>query len=1113
MSGYIICLRTNGLKYAYLVENGVIDAYQFYGDSTLAAVSIGTNITEISEYAFFGCDYLRSVHFSNTVTKIGNNAFEGCVNLKSVYVESPTITCGEDAFKDVGLNGGYYYNDTLHQLYYDFFEGYGWKAFSRNSINFTEVTLGDTPVRIEMNGSGEILEPLKPYSCTVSLITDNIYKDMYSPTAQGVNVKVKDETNDDILFYGYVTPCAYNQDWQTVADELQLECISPISSLEYFKYKNSYLDSEIVSVENILKHCFQKANYYDNFYFPNNYKIDGVEIKHTSYDEDRLTNYINGSGNIAYPIGTDFSSALYDGEIEVVFTTANEPSKYFSEVILSDWDNTIEPKAFELQIYQMATTTTPTVTPYFILSSKDKLFFFPTPCVYGHTYKMNINCNKWIVEDLTLGTKEELVYGSTINFSSNIPKPIYVGCLDSQVDFFGKWHRVTFYRRGIKQVNLVPYCSDELNGYYDFYDSVKEVLIKNMKSNRNENSVAVWEEEGIGISEAFLSNIYLNENNFFDDDDERTPWTCKDVLEEFCKYLGVSMTEHKGNVYFVDYNAISNGNGNFFNYSQTNPNTINLIEDITIDENLYASDGTNISYDEIYNKISVEDNLYEMESYVIDLFEGIECLHEEDYIENNWTDDEGVIHHDFWRYYHNPNYNFLYYYPQRQNHKFTQLADKVFTDEQVTEWLSIKTQDEYDTYVNKWFVPTDLYSEKYGCLVVNPITVSAWTHEGETYYLDHFEDRVQLLNRFYIGAWLLKNMNFDETSIPKGYDWDDIICFSFGTYNIDNPLDLHQYIGNNKLEVIKSKQQNNLVWSDAFVDTYFNFRGDVMTTHAGSGAHTDDEFKGGFHLGRKPCAALPKDWWPEGAEIMFGGYRVSCDFSNAIFQAYDDMLAPVQFGGGTSMLNNWLPLIESCWYALNIGKQDGYLVQVLKGTDIRGDLQFSLCAPTAFMQSGKTSNATYAFVKGFEFNVVSSNGRKAKLEIDEEEEDDIVYTNTINESYVTEFDDLELKINTQVVDRNFSYSSVIYKDEGGTPFFLNKLVDLTIDKSQIQEYNLIEKYFNHYSTPKLKLSATFKGVVNPYSVMKENNVNKNFCIDGYDFDVRLNNSKTNIIEY
>ena len=72
----------------------------FYRNTTLRAVTITDEETEISENEFYGCTNLKKVRIGDGVTTIGNWAFSGCANLDYFAFGSSLQTIGKEAFSD-----------------------------------------------------------------------------------------------------------------------------------------------------------------------------------------------------------------------------------------------------------------------------------------------------------------------------------------------------------------------------------------------------------------------------------------------------------------------------------------------------------------------------------------------------------------------------------------------------------------------------------------------------------------------------------------------------------------------------------------------------------------------------------------------------------------------------------------------------------------------------------------------------------------------------------------------------------------------------------------------------------------------------------------------------
>jgi len=58
-------------------------------------------------------------------------------------------------------------------------------------------------------------------------------------------------------------------------DELEIEAISALSSLEYLRFSRS--GNSFSSWYDIIKVCLQKTGYYKYFYFPDNFNYENTE--------------------------------------------------------------------------------------------------------------------------------------------------------------------------------------------------------------------------------------------------------------------------------------------------------------------------------------------------------------------------------------------------------------------------------------------------------------------------------------------------------------------------------------------------------------------------------------------------------------------------------------------------------------------------------------------------------------------------------------------------------------------------------------------------------------------------------------------------------------------
>ena len=134
-----------------------------------------------------------------------------------------------------------------------------------------------------------------------------------------------------------------------------------------------------------------------------------------------------------------------------------------------------------------------------------------------------------------------------------------------------------------------------------------------------------------------FADLRISERNFFDKkEDENQPdsevaWSCKEVLEEVCKWLNLTAIIVGENIYLFDVEELQSNNYNFYRYSllQRNDSELtysvedlqNLKENITITADLYGGTDNAISLDSGYNSVKAKDNFYKVSSLFEDAFD------------------------------------------------------------------------------------------------------------------------------------------------------------------------------------------------------------------------------------------------------------------------------------------------------------------------------------------------------------------------------------------------------------------------------------------------------------------------------------------------------------
>lgn len=172
---------------------------------------------------------------------------------------------------------------------------------------------------------------------------------------------------------------------------------------------------------------------------------------------------------------------------------------------------------------------------------------------------------------------------------------------------------------------------------------------------------------------SLIQNIYISEQNFFDEDDE--PMKMKEVLEQVCLYLGVTAVADGDTVHFIDYDAIKNGEYGVYNY-KLDGNTVLTTKTSTkaINGDDYVENGATLSLSEVYSKATVNCSLYSFDSVIPSVWDEANLtnyggkwgyVEVKDEINGAIKDPENgnqsILHKCFFKYLKNSNFQSTYY--------------------------------------------------------------------------------------------------------------------------------------------------------------------------------------------------------------------------------------------------------------------------------------------------------------------------------------------------------------------------------------------------------------------------------------------------------------------
>ncbi len=147
---------------------------------------------------------------------------------------------------------------------------------NNDSTQSTQLTFSSEPFKVELNSDKTIYQPLKLSNATCGLVVDDYYLDIYSSTAQGTKLTLTNSDNNTVEWVGYVTPNIYTQNFEQQLEDLQIEAIDGLSTLDNYQYKQiDYINKKIISFEDIIIQCIKQCNCYSNIYVNQNNTLTG----------------------------------------------------------------------------------------------------------------------------------------------------------------------------------------------------------------------------------------------------------------------------------------------------------------------------------------------------------------------------------------------------------------------------------------------------------------------------------------------------------------------------------------------------------------------------------------------------------------------------------------------------------------------------------------------------------------------------------------------------------------------------------------------------------------------------------------------------------------------
>ena len=199
-----------------------------------------------------------------------------------------------------------------------------------DSSKTKEIKLGVSPLTTSYEGGDDyIYKPVKYSSTTIKILSEDYLYDLYSAKAQQNKVQIINYMGNTV-WVGYTTPNLYSQGYENPIEEIEVECIDGLSTLQYLNYTPIHTNKSIVTFKELINHLLNKCNCYSRFFisnaiynpnYPNDYYWEKLKISEMNFfDEDDepmkcdevLEELCQFMGVTCYADGTDIYFIDYD---------------------------------------------------------------------------------------------------------------------------------------------------------------------------------------------------------------------------------------------------------------------------------------------------------------------------------------------------------------------------------------------------------------------------------------------------------------------------------------------------------------------------------------------------------------------------------------------------------------------------------------------------------------------------------------------------------------------------------------------------------------------------------------------------------------------------------
>lgn len=215
-------------------------------------------------------------------------------------------------------------------------EAYDVKIYIEGYVGKVTELLGARSVFVvEGNDENFMYEPIRSSTATLTLLGNDLLLDLFSINNQYAPVKLF--KGDKLMWTGYIVPEQFTQPYKPTPDNISIDCVSAIGTLENIQYEKQ-TESGFITAINLLRYIVNSANGgYEKIYIPYVYGSSEVNYltKKNIFDEivlaeENFTSEVMMLDEVLEYFCRFFNWTLYDYEGSLYFVDADWNGEYFS---------------------------------------------------------------------------------------------------------------------------------------------------------------------------------------------------------------------------------------------------------------------------------------------------------------------------------------------------------------------------------------------------------------------------------------------------------------------------------------------------------------------------------------------------------------------------------------------------------------------------------------------------------------------------------------------------------------------------------------------------------------------------------------------------------------